>query len=407
MTKTADIVFTNANLATFDPASPEPYGAVTAAGLAIADGVIVWVGRASDMPAFSGYTEHDCGGAWITPGLVDCHTHLVFAGDRAREFEQRLEGASYEEIAHAGGGILSTVKATRAACEDELFALARQRIAGMRSEGVTTVEIKSGYGLDLETEMKMLQVADRLSSERVCVQKTFLGAHATPPGLDSDDYIDGICENMIPAIAAAGLADAVDGFCETIGFSPAQIRRVFDAAKKHDFPVKLHAEQLSDQAGTQLATEYNAMSADHLEYLSDAGVEAMAKAGTVAVLLPGAFYFLKETQLPPIAALRQNGVPIALATDFNPGSSPISSPLLILNMACTLFGLTPEEALKGLTINGAKALRLNSVIGSLEVGKRADLAIWELEHPAELCYWMGRNPLKMRVFDGKLETDTS
>jgi len=401
MAKSADIVFTNVNLATFDPSVSASYGIVNHGILAVKDGEIIWVGAKNDAPEFSTNNEHDCENAWITPGLVDCHTHLVFAGNRAKEFELRLEGASYEEIARAGGGIVSTVKHTRAASEIDLLALAKSRLDDLKSEGVTTVEIKSGYGLDLETEIKMLRVAKQLSSDRVRVQKTFLGAHATPVGTDSNQYIDDVCNNMIPAVAQAGLADTVDGFCENIGFTNAQIRKVFESSKAHGLPVKLHAEQLSDQGGAQLAAEFNAMSADHLEYVSNDGVKAMAAAGTVAVLLPGAFYYLKETKLPPIEAFRTNNIPIALATDCNPGSSPITSPLLILNMACTLFGLTPEEALKGMTLNGAKALRLDDQIGSLEVGKRADLAIWDIAHPSELCYWMGRNPLQSRVFNGQ------
>jgi imidazolonepropionase len=404
MARSADILFTNVNLATMDPNSLTAYGAIEDAVLAVENGSIVWCGTRADAPQFKAGETHNCANGWITPGLVDCHTHLVFAGDRAGEFEMRLNGASYEEIARAGGGIVSTVKATRAASKDDLKQSAAKRLSAMKAEGVTTVEIKSGYGLDLGTERKMLEVANELSNDDVQIIKTFLGAHALPAEYkgNSDGYIDLVCSEMIPAIAGAGLADAVDGFCETIGFTNEQIRRVFDAAKIHGLPVKLHAEQLSDQGGAALAAEYGAMSVDHLEYLSDKGVQAIAQSGTVAVLLPGAFYFLKETKLPPLAALRENNVSMALATDCNPGSSPITSPLLILNMACTLFGLTPEEALLGMTLNGAKALRLHDNIGSLEVGKSADLAIWNIDHPAELCYWMGTNPLQTRVFQGQI-----
>ena len=397
----ADTVFTNVNLVTFDPASREPYGALRDAVLAVDKGKITWVGEQKKAPEIKAQTKRDCKQAWMTPGLVDCHTHLVFAGNRAKEFELRLEGASYEEIARAGGGIVSTVKQTRAASEVELLKSAAARLDALKCEGVTTLEIKSGYGLNLETEMKMLRVAQQLEELDVRVQKTFLGAHATPGELESDAYIDDVCQSMIPAIAKAKLADAVDGFCENVAFSKAQIQKVFETAKAHNLPVKLHAEQLSDQGGAELAAAFDAMSADHLEYLSADGVTAMANARTVAVLLPGAFYFLKETQVPPIDALRKAGVPIALATDCNPGSSPITSPLLVLNMACTLFGLTPEEALKGMTLNGAKALRLEHEIGSIEVGKCADLALWDIEHPSELCYWVGRNPLLTRVFNGQ------
>jgi imidazolonepropionase len=404
MALSADILFTNVNLATMDPKSSIAYGTIEDAVIVVENGLIVWCGARADAPEFKAREICDCANGWITPGLVDCHTHLVFAGDRAGEFEMRLNGASYEEIARAGGGIVSTVKATRAATKDELIQSASKRLSAMKDEGVTTIEIKSGYGLDLATERKMLEVANELSNDDVHVVKTFLGAHALPAEYqgNSDGYIDLVCAEMIPAIATAGLADAVDGFCEKIAFNKNQIRRVFDAAKAHGIPVKLHAEQLSDQGGAALAAEYGAMSVDHLEYLSNEGVAAIAHSGTVAVLLPGAFYFLKETKLPPIAALRDHNVPLALATDCNPGSSPITSPLLILNMACTLFGLTPEEALLGMTLNGAKALRLHDNIGSLEVGKSADLAIWNIDHPAELCYWMGTNPLQARIFQGRL-----
>lgn len=404
MTVSADILFTNANLATMDPSASTSYGAIENAALAIKDGKIIWRGPIDDTPDIPAKRIHDCQNNWITPGLVDCHTHLVFAGDRAQEFEMRLQGASYEDISRAGGGIVSTVKATRAASKELLADLARQRLENLKAEGITTVEIKSGYGLDLATEKKMLEVTQSLSQDNVNVQKTFLGAHALPIEFkgNSDGYIDLVCEEMIPELAKTELVDAVDGFCENIGFTRSQIERVFEAAKTHNIPVKLHAEQLSDQGGSVLAAAYNAMSVDHLEYLSEEGVKAISNSGTVAVLLPGAFYFLKETQLPPILKLREHNVPIALATDCNPGSSPITSPLLILNMACTLFGLTPEEALRGMTLNGAKALKMDDEVGSIEVGKRADLAIWNIKHPAELSYWLGNAPLVSRIFNGEM-----
>ena len=388
-----DTLFINANLATMDLAVAAPYGAIENAALGVKDGRITWVGKMDDLPQYDAQSVQNCAGEWITPGLVDCHTHIVFGGNRAREFEQRLHGASYEEIARSGGGIVSTVKATREISEEDLFHNSAARLADLTASGVTTIEVKSGYGLDLASEIKMLEVAKRLSNEGVRVRTTFLGAHALPPEYKKNPnaYIVHVCDEMIPKIAELGLADAVDGFCENIAFSPAQIRRVFEAAKKHGLPVKLHAEQLSDQGGAKLAAEFGALSADHLEYIDEAGVKAMAAAGTVAVLLPGAFYYLKETKKPPIDLFRKHGVPMALATDCNPGSSPITSPLLILNMACTLFGFTPQEALAGMTREGAKALGLGHDIGTLDLGKSADLAIWKIEHPAELSYWVGRN----------------
>ncbi len=403
MTLKFDTLFINANLATMDPNIDAPFGAIEGGALGVKGGRISWIGAMGDLPEYEADKTHDCGGEWMTPGLVDCHTHLVFGGNRAREFEQRLEGASYEDIAKAGGGILSTVKNTRMMSADELHLEACIRLKNFTDAGVTTIEIKSGYGLDLPNEIKVLEVAERLD-KNVRVQRTFLGAHAVPPEYKNraDDYIDIICNEMIPKIAETGLVDAVDGFCENIGFSPAQIRRVFEAAKKHDLPVKLHAEQLSNQGGAKLAAEFGAMSADHLEYIDEDGVKAMAAAGMAAVILPGAFYYLKETQKPPIDLLRKHGVPMALATDCNPGSSPITSPLLILNMACTLFGFTPEEALAGMTREGAKALDMGLQIGTLEIGKCADMAIWNIGHPAELSYWVGSNLYPSRVFKGKL-----
>ena len=395
-----DTVWRNARLLTMVPGSVPIADGVAAAR----DGRIVFAGAAADAPAFEPVQVVDCQRRWITPALIDAHTHLVHAGNRAREFELRLEGASYEEIARAGGGILSTMRATRAASEDELVASALPRLDALLGEGVGTIEIKSGYGLDLAAELKMLRVARRLGELRaVRVVTTFLGAHALPPEFagNPDGYIDLVCGEMIPAIAAAGLADAVDGFCEGIGFSPAQIGRVFDAAKAHGLPVKLHAEQLSNLGGAALAARFGALSADHLEHLDAAGVAAMASAGTVAMLLPGAYYFCRETQLPPIAALRAAGVPIALATDCNPGTSPLTSLLLAMNMGATCFRLTVAECLAGVTINAARALGLQAECGSLEAGKCCDLAIWDVEEPAELVYRMGARPLHARIWRGR------
>jgi imidazolonepropionase len=399
-----DRLWTHARLATMSPAIPTLYGAVEDGVVAARDGRIVFAGARADAPAFEARETIDCDGRWITPGLIDCHTHLVHGGDRAHEFELRLQGASYEDIARAGGGILSTVKATRAASEAELFASADRRLAALMAEGVTTVEIKSGYGLEQETELKQLAVARRIGRERpVNVRTTFLGAHAVPPEFKgrSGDYADLVAGPMLEAVAAQGLADAVDAFCEGIAFSPEETARVFAAAKAKGLAIKVHAEQLSNLGGAKLAAEMGALSADHLEYLDEAGVSAMAKAGTVAVVLPGAFYFLRETQKPPIDLLRRHGVPIALATDANPGSSPLTSPLLVLNLACTLFRLTPEEALAGLTRHAAKALGLQDEVGTLEAGKACDLAIWEIARPAELAYRIGFNPLHARIWNGQ------
>ena len=410
MTLKFDTLFINANLATMNPNIDAPYGAIGKGALGVKDGRIAWIGKMDDLPKHKCKKKHirDCEEDWITPGLVDCHTHLVFSGNRAKEFEMRLQGASYEEIARSGGGIVSTVNATREAPLRLLHLESTVRLGDMLDAGVTTVEIKSGYGLDLETEIKMLQIAKELGEKYdMRIQTTFLGAHALPPEYKdrADDYIDLVCNEMIPKIAELGLADAVDGFCENIAFSPAQIRRVFESAKKYGLPVKLHAEQLSNQGGAKLAAEFGALSADHLEYLDEDGVKAMAAAGTVAVLLPGAFYYLKETQKPPVELFRKHGVPMALATDCNPGSAPIVSPHLILNMACTLFSFTPEEALDGMTRVGAMALGLGSKVGTLELGKSADMAIWSINHPAELSYWVGKNYTPVKTFKGVVQND--
>ena len=364
---------------------------------------IAYAGPASDAPDFTPDRDVDCDGRWVTPGLIDCHTHLVHAGNRAGEFAARLAGASYEEIARAGGGIVSTMRATRLASEDQLVAETLPRLDALIAEGVTTVEVKSGYGLTPEHEAKMLRAARRLGQVRdVGVATTFLGAHALPPEFhgDEDNYIESVCA-QIPSLAAAGLADAVDAFCEGIGFSAAQVDRVFAAARGAGLPVKLHAEQLSSPGGASLAARHAALSADHLEHATDADVAAMAAAGTVAVLLPGAYYFMREKKLPPIAALRAAGVPIALATDCNPGTSPLTSPLLVLNMAATLFRLTVGEALRGLTVNAARALGLHDRIGTLERGKACNLAIWDVSDLAELVYRIGFNPLHSRIRNGR------
>ena len=388
-----DRLFVNLHVATMQPG--RPYGAIRDGALAVSGERIVWVGPRSELPReLAAREEYDGRGAWLTPGLVDCHTHLVYAGNRAEEFEQRLAGVTYEEIARAGGGIMATVRATRAAAEDELLAASAPRLRALAAEGVTTVEIKSGYGLEAATELKQLRVARRLGE--LCgleVRTTLLAAHALPPEYAgrSDDYIALVCEEIIPAAARASLADAVDAFCERIGFSPAQTRRVFEAARAHGLRAKLHADQLSDSGGATLAAEFAALSADHLEYASDAGLAAMARAGTAAVLLPGAFYCLREMKLPPIAALRQRGMTVAVSTDCNPGTSPATSLLLMLNMACTLFGLTPEEALAGATRCAALALGLADR-GVLAEGRRADLALWSVGAPAELAYAIGANP---------------
>ncbi|RIA44484.1 imidazolonepropionase [Hephaestia caeni] len=393
-----DRLWRNARLATM---TGDGLGVVEGGAVAATDGRIVYAGPADDAPTDAAEVK-DCDGRWITPGLVDCHTHLVYAGNRATEFEQRLEGASYEEIARAGGGIVATMQAVRAADEAALIAESLPRLDALIAEGATTIEIKSGYGLSLDAELKLLRAAKALGGRRpVRIATTFLGAHAVPPGIDADAYIDAVCGTMIPAIADAGLADAVDAFCERVGFTPAQTERVFKAAAAHGLPVKLHAEQLSNSHGAALAACYGALSADHLEHLDAAGIAAMAKTGTAAVLLPGAFYFMRDTQVPPIRGLREAGVGIALATDCNPGTSPLTSLLLAMNMGATLFRLTVAECLAGVTREAAKALGLGGEIGTLEAGKSCDLAIWDIETPAELVYRIGFNPLHQRIWRGQ------
>ncbi len=389
-------------------ADSTPYGIIEPAAIAVKDGHIVWIGPQRQLPphvAANAKSVNRLNGKWVTPGLIDCHTHLVYAGNRAREFEMRLNGATYEEIARGGGGIMSTVNAVRSATQEELYRASAPRLQALQAEGVTSVEIKSGYGLDTANERKMLEVIRRLGQEfKVTVSPTFLGAHTLPPEYAgrADEYVRLVTEEMIPAFAAAHLASAVDVFCERIAFTRAQTETIFSTATRHGLRVKLHAEQLSDQDGCTLAARYNALSADHLEFASPAGVSAMADAGTVAVLLPGAFYFLKETHQPPIDRFRRAGIPMALATDCNPGTSPTTSPLLMMNLACILFGLTPAEALAGFTIHAAKALGMEMTVGSLEIGKMADFAIWEVDQLAELAYAMGGRPCRSVVKRGAI-----
>ena len=398
MTKT---LFTNAHIATM---KGDGYGLVPAGALVIDGGQIAWVGPADDLPGeHAGLDRQNLDGRLITPGLIDCHTHLVFGGNRAREFEMRLNGASYQDIARAGGGIVSTMRATRAAGQDGLIADALPRLDALISEGVTTVEIKSGYGLDHETELTMLRAARQLAERRdISIQTSFLGAHAVPAEYDgrADAYIDAVCIPTLRAADREGLVDAVDGFCEGIAFTPDQIARVFDAARNLGLPVKLHAEQLSHLGGTALAARYGALSVDHLEYATEADAAAMAKSGSVPVILPGAFYTLRETQRPPIAAFRAHGLPMAIATDCNPGSSPLASVLLAMNMGCTLFSMTPLEVLAGVTCHAARALGMADR-GRIAPGLRADLAIWDIAHPAELAYRIGFNPLFQRITGGQ------
>ncbi|HEX7647064.1 MAG TPA: imidazolonepropionase [Noviherbaspirillum sp.] len=395
-----DALWTGVHLATMTGG----YGEIRDAAIAVRDGRIAWLGKRSELPPHQAAVEHDGKGCWLTPGLIDCHTHIVYAGSRSDEFEARLNGASYEEIAQRGGGILSTVRTTRAAAENALYESSLRRVRDLLSEGVTTLEIKSGYGLDLDSERKMLRVARRIGQTLpVRVKTTFLGAHALPPEYAGrgDDYIDAVCEQMLPALGAEGLVDAVDAFCEKIGFSPAQTERVFEKARQLGLPVKLHAEQLSDQGGAALTARYRGLSADHLEYLTPEGIAAMKQAGTVAVLLPGAYYFLRETKQPPVQALRDAGVPIAVSTDCNPGTSPMTSLLLAMNMACTLFRLTPQEALAGATVHAAHALGIAQELGTLETGKLADFALWDIDRPGDLAYAIGARPCRQVVNAGQ------
>jgi imidazolonepropionase len=401
-----DLLITNIHLATMatpGAAAGSGYGEMRDAAIAVKDGRIAWFGPAADAARCGAAASlRDGEGCWLTPGLIDCHTHIVHAGNRSDEFEARLNGATYEDIARAGGGIMSTVRATRAASDDELLRQSLPRIEALLAEGVTTLEIKSGYGLTLEAEAKMLRVARRVGEVLpVRVRTTFLGAHALPPEFRdrADDYVQQVCD-MIPTLAGEGLADAVDAFCERIGFSAAQTERVFAAAQACGLPVKLHAEQLSDQGGAALVARYGGLSAEHLEHLSGDGIAAMAAAGTVAVLLPGAYYFLRDTTPPPVAALRAAGVPMAVATDNNPGTSPMTSLLLAMNMVCTLWRLTPLEALAGCTVHAARALGLQDEAGTLEIGKRADFALWRIARPADLCYAFGFNPCRAVVNAG-------
>jgi imidazolonepropionase len=399
-----DRLLVDCNIATMDPAVPGAFGAIENGAIGIADGRIVRVGRRTELAGYQAKSVAPLHGAWITPGLVDCHTHLVFGGDRAGEYEQRLEGATYEEIARAGGGIASTVKATRAATLEELVEASRPRLRALMQGGVTSVEIKSGYGLDIETELKMLRAAKALGeSETVRVETTLLALHALPPEFKDrrEAFVRLAIDSLLPAAAAQGLASAVDAFCEGIGFTPDEVAMLFEAAAAHGLRVKLHAEQLSNLRGAALAADYEALSADHLEHADEDGVAAMARAGMVAVLLPGAFYALRETKKPPVDLLRRHGVPMAVATDCNPGTSPVLSPTLMMSMACTLFGLTPEEALAGMTREGARALGLQDEAGTISAGKAADLCIWRIGRPAELCYWIGMPGPERRIVAGE------
>jgi imidazolonepropionase len=398
-----DLLLTDTRIATMRDGAPD-YGVVgESAAIAINAGKIAWIGESSELPELEAGETRSLDGRWITPALIDCHTHIVFGGNRAAEFEQRLQGVSYEDIARSGGGIMSTVRATRDASADELFAAALPRLSALAKEGVATVEIKSGYGLDRDTEIRMLEVARRLGeASAVDVRTTLLAAHTVPPEFanNADDYIDLICDELLPQVAEQNLADAVDAYCESIAFSAPQIAKLFGEAKKLGLPVKLHADQLSDGGGAELAARFGALSADHLEYTSPKGVRALSDAGSVAVLLPGAYLTLGETQLPPIDGLRQNGVPIAVATDCNPGTSPICSLRTAMMLACRLFRLTPEECLAGTTRHAARALGLLADRGTLDVGKRADLGIWDISHPRELAYWTGTPQLAELMIGG-------
>jgi len=398
-----DLLLTDASIATMQRGAAD-YGTIEDGAIAVSDGSLVWVGRAADLPDKTATATRSLAGRWVTPALIDSHTHLIFGGDRAAEFERRLQGVSYEQIAAEGGGILSTVKATRAATATDLYESARKRLQTLAADGVATVEIKSGYGLDVETEIKMLEVAHRLGDESdLTVRKTLLAAHAIPPEFsnDPDAYVNLICTQLLPVVAERGLADAVDAYCENMAFDCDQVAKVFNAARAAGLPVKLHADQLSDGGGAALAAQFDALSADHLEYASDEGVEALGKAGSAAVLLPGAFLTLNETQLPPIEAMRRHNVPMAIATDCNPGTSPLCSVREAMSLACRLFRLTPEECLAGATREAALALGLDSDRGTLESGKRADIAIWDIAHPRDLSYWLGVHPLSDLLIAGR------
>ena len=395
-----DSLWFGANVATMKEGC---YSSIENAAIGVAGGRIVWLGKKENLPAYQAQQEHNLDGGWITPGLIDCHTHLVFGGNRAGEFEQRLNGVSYQDIAKQGGGIASSVKATRENSEAELVRSATRRLKSLMADGVTTVEIKSGYGLSLESELKMLRVATALGNEHpVTIKRTCLAAHAMPPEYDDKDaYIDFLCDTVLPEVARLGMADAVDAFCEGIAFSTEQVTRYFKTAASLGLPVKIHAEQLSSLGGTRMASSFKALSADHIEFIEEEDVRAMAESGTVAVLLPGAFFTLKETQRPPIDLLRQYGVPMAIATDANPGTSPALSLRLMMNMGCTLFGLTPEETLAGATVHAAKALGMGDTHGILEIGKVADFVCWDVESPGELSYWLGGTLVKNRIYSGK------
>ena len=399
----ADRLILDCHVATM-VAGGEPYGAIEDAAIVVRGGRIVWIGARADMPTVDAKVTDRLNGRWVTPGLIDCHTHLVFGDDRSGEFEQRLGGATYEEIARGGGGIVSSVAATRAASDEELYASALARLAGLKATGVTTVEIKSGYGLDRDSELKMLRVARRIGREAgVRVRTSYLGLHAVPPEHRGDRaaYVDLAIEDILPAAHAEGLVDAVDAYCEPIAFSTGEVSRLFDKSRALGLPVKLHADQLSDGGGAALAAAYGALSADHVEHATEAGIEAMADAGVVAVLLPGAFLMLRETQQPPVALLRRHGVRLAVATDCNPGTSPLASMTAAMNLACVQFRLTPEEALAGATRHAARALGLQDDTGTLEAGKAADLAVWNIRRPAELCYWLGMPLLHARYLAGE------
>jgi imidazolonepropionase len=400
----ADLLITDCHVATMTERG-QPYGAIEDAAILISDGRIAWVGQRADLPVHKVMETDSLGGRWVTPGLIDCHTHLVFGGDRSGEFERRLEGATYEEIARTGGGIVSSVKATREASEDELYASACKRLEGLKATGVSTVEIKSGYGLDHDSELKMLRIARRIGRESgVRVRTTYLGLHAVPPEHKADRaaYVDKAVDDILPAAHAEGLVDAVDAYCEPIAFTTDEVARLFDKAEQLGLPVKLHADQLSDGGGAALAARYQALSADHIEHTTEEGVKAMAEAGVVAVLLPGAFLMLRETKAPPVALLRRHGVRMAVATDCNPGTSPVASMTAALNLACVQFRLTPEEAIAGATRHAARALGLQDEAGTIEAGKAADLAVWDISRPAELCYWLGAPLLHRRYLGGAI-----